>query len=138
MVINLYHIYRRNTEHLTCSFSPNLKLCCLSIKFYKYQNMEILNMMASQINYLIDVIIIFIFTIVFKLDNKESLDRKYYVWVGSNLVRIVPGSEVLCVCSTNKKKDYAMTPPLTMISVSWAFLSHTENRFFRSNYFLNI
>ena len=41
--------------------------------------MEILNMMASQINYLIDVIIIFIFTIVFKLDNKESLDRKYYV-----------------------------------------------------------
>ena len=66
--------------------------------------MEILNMMASQINYLIDVIIIFIFTIVFKLDNKESLDRKYYVWVGYYLVRIVPGSEVLCVCSMNKKK----------------------------------
>ena len=41
--------------------------------------MEILRIIASQINYLIDVIFIFIFTIVFKLDNKESLDRKYYV-----------------------------------------------------------
>ena len=107
------------------------------IFFFKYQNIENAEYNSKSYKLLSrydDILLI----IVFKMDNEESLDRKYYVWVGYYSVRIVPGCEVLCVCGTNTIEDQAITPPLTMTSVLCAHLSHTVNQWLRSYCFLNI